>query len=258
MAMADLAKYGADGALPLPAIAERQQISLAYLEQLFLKLRRAGLVESARGRSGGYRLGRPAATISVADVMAAVEEDTRMTRCGGGSQALPARPALPHPRAVGRARRPDRGLPGERHLQEVLDGIPAGKHGGRAAGNLWTICPSLRVGQWAADEPGAHISRLERDGAVAPEARAPWLRRSMCRQPVFPMPRAARGPHRDAREQVAAFVGAKPAEVVFTSGGRKPTTPSWLAVGVRSWLPASSTIRCWRDAQLRRAPSTSP
>ena len=61
MAMADLAKYGADGALPLSAIAERQQISLAYLEQLFLKLRRAGLVESARGRSGGYRLGRPAA-----------------------------------------------------------------------------------------------------------------------------------------------------------------------------------------------------
>jgi hypothetical protein len=56
MAMTDLAKYGAEGALPLPAIAERQQISLAYLEQLFLKLRRAGLVESARGRSGGYRL----------------------------------------------------------------------------------------------------------------------------------------------------------------------------------------------------------
>ena len=60
MAMADLAKYGADGSLPLPAIAERQQISLAYLEQLFLKLRRAGLVESVRGRLGGYRLGRPA------------------------------------------------------------------------------------------------------------------------------------------------------------------------------------------------------
>ena len=46
--------------MPLSAIAERQQISLAYLEQLFLKLRRAGLVESARGRTGGYRLGRPA------------------------------------------------------------------------------------------------------------------------------------------------------------------------------------------------------
>jgi Rrf2 family transcriptional regulator, iron-sulfur cluster assembly transcription factor len=83
MAMADLAKYGVDGALPLPVIAERQHISLAYLEQLFLKLRRAGLVDSARGRSGGYRLGRSADTITVAQIMAAVEEGVRMTRCGG-------------------------------------------------------------------------------------------------------------------------------------------------------------------------------
>ena len=109
MAMADLAKYGADGALPLPAIAERQQISLAYLEQLFLKLRRAGLVESARGRSGGYRLAGRRRDISVAEIMAAVEEDMRMTRCGGEvGQALHGRPALPDARAVGRAGRPDR------------------------------------------------------------------------------------------------------------------------------------------------------
>ena len=85
-AMADLAKHGADGALALSTIAERQQISLAYLEQLFLKLRRTGLVESARGRSGGYRLGRPASAISVAEIMAAVEEDIRMTRCGGEAE----------------------------------------------------------------------------------------------------------------------------------------------------------------------------
>ena len=83
MAMADLAKYGAGDALALSVIAERQQISLAYLEQLFLKLRRAGLVDSARGRSGGYRLARPAASISVAEIMAAVEEGVRMTRCHG-------------------------------------------------------------------------------------------------------------------------------------------------------------------------------
>ena len=54
MAMADLAKHGDEGAVPLSAIAERQHLSLAYLEQIFLRLRRAGLVESARGRSGGY------------------------------------------------------------------------------------------------------------------------------------------------------------------------------------------------------------
>jgi Rrf2 family protein len=88
MAMADLAKYAGEQALPLSAIAERQQISLAYLEQLFSKLRRAGLVASARGRTGGYRLGRPASQISVAEIMAAVEEGVRMTRCHG-IEALP-------------------------------------------------------------------------------------------------------------------------------------------------------------------------
>lgn len=82
-AMADLAKYAGEDAVPLPAIAERQHVSLPYLEQLFVRLRRAGLVESVRGRSGGYRLGRPAGSISVAEIMAAVEEGVRMTRCAG-------------------------------------------------------------------------------------------------------------------------------------------------------------------------------
>lgn len=83
MAMADLAKHGQDVAMPLSAISDRQQLSIAYLEQIFIKLRRAGLVDSERGRSGGYRLARAAADIMVADVMRAVEEDTRMTRCHG-------------------------------------------------------------------------------------------------------------------------------------------------------------------------------
>ena len=83
MAIADLAKFGEDGFVALSAIAERQRLSLAYLEKLFGKLRAAGLVESARGRSGGYRLARPADEIAVADILAAVEEPTRMTRCQG-------------------------------------------------------------------------------------------------------------------------------------------------------------------------------
>ena len=83
MAMADLAKHQGEGAVPLSAIADRQHRSIAYLEQIFLRLRRAGLVESARGRSGGYKLGRPASDISVAEIMTAVEEETRMTRCMG-------------------------------------------------------------------------------------------------------------------------------------------------------------------------------
>lgn len=88
MAMADMAKHASEDAIPLSAIAERQHISLAYLEQIFQRLRRAGLVESARGRTGGYRLGRGAATISVAEVMSAVEEEVRMTRCAG-EQGIP-------------------------------------------------------------------------------------------------------------------------------------------------------------------------
>jgi Rrf2 family transcriptional regulator, iron-sulfur cluster assembly transcription factor len=81
MAMADLGKYGSHDAVSLSAIAERQQLSIAYLEQIFAQVRRAGLVESVRGRSGGYRLARPAPDISIAEIMTAVEEETRMTRC---------------------------------------------------------------------------------------------------------------------------------------------------------------------------------
>lgn len=83
MAMADLAKHGGGSAVALSAIAQRQKISLDYLEQLFLKLRRSGLVESQRGRYGGYKLSRPAAEIFVAEIMTAVDEGTRMTRCFG-------------------------------------------------------------------------------------------------------------------------------------------------------------------------------
>lgn len=96
MAMADLAKYGGAEAVPLSAVAERQQLSLSYLEQIFLHLRRAGLVESARGRAGGYRLGRPAAEITVAEVMRAVDEETRMTRCSENTACLGEQRCLTH------------------------------------------------------------------------------------------------------------------------------------------------------------------
>ena len=84
MAMADLAKFGEGAAIPLSAIADRQGLSLSYLEQIFLRLRRAGLVESERGRTGGYVLGRPAYMIRISQVMEAVHEETRMTRCFDG------------------------------------------------------------------------------------------------------------------------------------------------------------------------------
>ncbi|HEX3916459.1 MAG TPA: Rrf2 family transcriptional regulator [Caulobacteraceae bacterium] len=84
MAMTDLAARESDRATPLAEIAERQQISLAYLEQLFARLRRRGLVIAHRGPGGGYRLARPAAETSVADVVMAVDEPLKAIRCGGG------------------------------------------------------------------------------------------------------------------------------------------------------------------------------
>jgi Rrf2 family iron-sulfur cluster assembly transcriptional regulator len=83
MAMTDLASRPADRATPLAAIAETQQISKAYLEQLFSRLKRRGLVRSVRGPGGGYRLAKAAEALSVAEVVAAVDEPLKATRCAG-------------------------------------------------------------------------------------------------------------------------------------------------------------------------------
>ena len=83
MAMTDLARNGCDRAVTLAEIAGRQEISQAYLEQLFAALRRRGLVASVRGPGGGYRLGRSADLISVVDVVRAVDEPLTATRCEG-------------------------------------------------------------------------------------------------------------------------------------------------------------------------------
>ena len=128
MAMADLAKCGGDGAaVPLSAIAERQNLSLAYLEQIFLRLRRAGLVESARGRAGGYVLARRAQDIAIAEIMTAVHEETRMTRClDADAGCLGDQRCLTHGlwHALGGHIAT---FLASVSLQEVLDGIPANK-----------------------------------------------------------------------------------------------------------------------------------
>src|ERR1700683_1073236 len=69
----------------LADIAERQDISLSYLEQLFAKLRRGGLVTSVRGPGGGYRLSRPSSDLRIADIILAVDEPIAATRCKTGS-----------------------------------------------------------------------------------------------------------------------------------------------------------------------------
>ena len=82
VALVDLALAGEGALVPLSDLSKRQDLSLAYLEQLFARLRRAGLVESVRGPSGGYRLSRPAAEIRVVDVLAAVDENVDAMRVG--------------------------------------------------------------------------------------------------------------------------------------------------------------------------------
>lgn len=69
----------------LTEISKRQDISLAYLEQLFVKLRRAGLVESVRGPGGGYRLARSAAEMRVVDILTAVDETVSAMHKGAGA-----------------------------------------------------------------------------------------------------------------------------------------------------------------------------
>ncbi len=82
-AMIDLASRQQRGPVTLASISQRQTISLSYLEQLFGKLRRHGLVESTRGPGGGYVLGREARKVSIADVVYAVDEPLDATQCGG-------------------------------------------------------------------------------------------------------------------------------------------------------------------------------
>lgn len=82
-AMLDLAVHQKNETVTLADIAARQGISLSYLEQLFAKLRRKGLVASVRGPGGGYSLAMSPATISVAQIVVAINENIDATRCGG-------------------------------------------------------------------------------------------------------------------------------------------------------------------------------
>ena len=95
-AMMDLALRGEDGPVALAGVAERQSISLSYLEQLFAKLRKEGLVEGVRGPGGGYRLGRPSSQISIAEIINAVDENIDVTRCLGNKDCHGGEKCLTH------------------------------------------------------------------------------------------------------------------------------------------------------------------
>jgi len=95
-AMLDLAIHYSEGPITLADISRRQGISLSYLEQLFSRLRKQGLVVSSRGPGGGYRLSRDSAEIAVADVITAIDEKVDATRCGGLANCQDDQPCLTH------------------------------------------------------------------------------------------------------------------------------------------------------------------
>ena len=95
-AMIDLAMRHGEGPVTLAGISDRQRISLSYLEQLFGKLRRYGLVESVRGPGGGYCLAMELDGISVADIIQAVDEPIDATKCGGLGNCHDDLPCMTH------------------------------------------------------------------------------------------------------------------------------------------------------------------
>lgn len=95
-AMLDLAMNEHDKPVTLAGISERQNISLSYLEQLFSRLRRNGLVKSVRGPGGGYLLAKKQGEITVAQIISAVDEEIDATQCGGKENCHEDRRCMTH------------------------------------------------------------------------------------------------------------------------------------------------------------------
>jgi len=95
-AMLDLAFHSQKKPVTLTDIATRQTISLSYLEQLFSRLRKAGMVTGVRGPGGGYQLSRQASDINIADIIAAVDEPVDSTKCGGKGDCQDGQACLTH------------------------------------------------------------------------------------------------------------------------------------------------------------------
>lgn len=203
-AMADIAGQGYASAVPLSQIAERQTLPLAYLEQIFVALRRAGLVDSARGRSGGYRLARPAADISILAVMTAVEEDTHFTRCADNDPRCSREtPCLTHGlwQRLGNV---TSAFFASVSLADIVNGTIAGTRARIAVAQPRRIYLDYNAtAPLCAEAKAAMIDALDVIGNPSS---------------VHSEGRQARGVIEAARDNVALLAGSKPSEVVFTSG----------------------------------------
>lgn len=116
-AVLDLAYHSQKNPVTLTEISTRQTISLSYLEQLFARLRKAGLVVGVRGPGGGYRLSREADDINVAEVIAAVDEDIDSTKCAGRGDCQDGMPCLTHDLWTGLSE----------HIKDYLNAISLGE-----------------------------------------------------------------------------------------------------------------------------------
>lgn len=115
-AMIDLAFHSQERPVTLTDIANRQTISLSYLEQLFARLRKAGMVNGVRGPGGGYKLSRAPGEINVAEIIAAVDEVVDSTKCGGKGDCQEGQPCLTHELWMGLSEQ----------IREYLSGISLG------------------------------------------------------------------------------------------------------------------------------------
>lgn len=115
-AMLDLAFHSQAKPVTLTDIATRQTISLSYLEQLFARLRKAGMVNGVRGPGGGYKLSRDVADINIAEIIAAVDEQVDSTKCGGKANCQDNQPCLTHDLWMGLSEQ----------IREYLKGISLG------------------------------------------------------------------------------------------------------------------------------------
>ncbi len=115
-AMLDLAFHSQAKPVTLTDIATRQTISLSYLEQLFSRLRKAGMVKGVRGPGGGYKLSREATEINIAEIIAAVDEQVDSTKCGGKGNCQNNQPCLTHDLWMGLSEQ----------IREYLKGISLG------------------------------------------------------------------------------------------------------------------------------------
>ena len=199
----------------LSEIAANQRLSLCYLEQLFGKLRRAGIVASVRGPAGGYRLARPASEVAIADIVGAVDEE--FCRAPPEEEA-PAERCRAHAVWDELDRRIDRFLAGVT-LADVASGGQ-----GRAPGPIY-----LDANATEPLRPAARAAMLAAlDGVGNPSS-------------VHAAGRAARNLLETAREKLAARFGGSPADLVFTSGGTEADALAVHALGAGRRLVVGAT-----------------